>query len=111
MEIPLNFVQIQSVQGDLLKFAKQYSENAAVLTRLIRTTVSDARYPAWPAGKAPWAVERGGAGVCPGQETLGLPSQRERETPASSASARLQLPRDLRAESSEEADRMIEAGR
>ena len=112
MEFPLfNFVQIQSVQGDLLKFAKQYSENAAVLTRLIRTTVSDARYPAWPAGKAPWAVERGGAGVCPGQETLGLPSQRERETPASSASAQLKLPRDLRAESSEEADRMIEAGR
>ena len=53
----------------------------------------------------------GGAGVCPGQETPGLPSQRERETSASSASARLQLPRDLRAESSEEADRMIEAGR
>ena len=108
-----SFKSNQSVQGELLKFAKQYSENAAVLTRLITTTVSDARYPAWPAGKAPWAVERGGAGVCPGQETLGLPSKREREAPApaSSASTRLQLPRDLRAETSEEADRMIEAGR
>ena len=35
------------------------------LTELIQTTQSDLEYPVWPAGKAPWAVEKGGSGVAP----------------------------------------------
>ena len=49
----------------MLTYARRYSENNMKLTDLIKTTTSDLEYPVWPAGKAPWAVEKGGSGVAP----------------------------------------------
>ena len=49
----------------MLKLARDYNENGSRMTELLETITSDTQYPAWPAGKAPWAVERGGSGVLP----------------------------------------------
>ena len=49
-------------QKDLLDYARKHSENQEV--HKIRSKVSDDEYP-WPAGKAPWSVERGGSGRAP----------------------------------------------
>ena len=45
--------------------ARDFNENGSRMTELLETITSDTQYPAWPAGKAPWAVERGGSGVLP----------------------------------------------
>merc|ERR1712227_1124901 len=71
-------------QKELLRFANRNSENSLPLTKLINTTTSDVAYPAWPAGKAPWSVEKGGNGVPPA---------------------------DLKAESQAEAEHMIAVGK
>ena len=49
----------------MLKLARDFNENGSRMTELLETITSDTQYPAWPAGKAPWAVERGGSGVLP----------------------------------------------
>ena len=56
---------LQHLQKELLSYARRHAENGDNLSELIRTTTSDIEYPAWPAGKAPWAFEKGGSGVAP----------------------------------------------
>jgi len=51
-------------QDQLLRIAKNNSENDLQLSTLIQTTMSDEEYP-WPPGKAPWSLEQRGEGVAP----------------------------------------------
>ena len=51
-------------QSDLLSYARRHAENGDNLNDRIKTRRSDEEYP-WPAGKAPWSVERGGTGIPP----------------------------------------------
>ena len=51
-------------QSNLLSYARRHAENGDNLNERIKTRRSDEEYP-WPAGKAPWSVERGGTGIPP----------------------------------------------
>ena len=51
-------------QSELLSYARRHAENGDNLNERIKTRRSDEEYP-WPAGKAPWSVERGGTGIPP----------------------------------------------
>ena len=51
-------------QSELLSHARRHAENGDDLKERIKTRRSDEEYP-WPAGKAPWSVERGGTGIAP----------------------------------------------
>lgn len=51
-------------QSELLGHARRHAENGDNLNERIKTRRSDEEYP-WPAGKAPWSVERGGTGIPP----------------------------------------------
>ena len=94
-----------------MRFASNNSENSLPLTELIRTTTSDVAYPAWPAGKAPWSVEKGGNGVPPA--ALGAaPKSNLKNLVNRNVVNKLQLPPDdLKAESQAEAEQMIAVGK
>lgn len=51
-------------QSQLLDYARKHAENGDNLNEKIKTRRSDEEYP-WPAGKAPWSIERGGTGIPP----------------------------------------------
>ena len=98
----------------MLEFAKRHSENKRKLTDLIKTTVSDLEYPVWPAGKAPWAIEKGGSGIAPAapsrKRSSGSPI---RDIKPAVGPSKLYLPSDeeLANMSSEDAHKMIAVGR
>ena len=72
-------------QSQLLSYAMKYAENSSNLREKIRTVLSDQQYPAWPPGREPWALERGGAGSAPDRAREGrnlLPSVSSIQPPA-----------------------------
>jgi len=98
-------------QKHLLQFASKNAENDRNLTELIKTTVSDVAYPAWPAGKAPWSVEKGGNGIPPAVPGAGAKSSLK-ELVNKNVGVKLELPPDdLTAETQAEADHMIAVGK
>ena len=56
--------KISLTQARLLQFAQENNENADRISEGITTRYSDDDYP-WPAGMAPWLIERGGSGIIP----------------------------------------------
>lgn len=105
-------------QRDLLKLARDNNENGSRISALMETVTSDTEYPAWPAGKAPWAVERGGSGLPPPEARASSTSTssmtRVRTDSASGAHRRAKigrLPPDYKPQSDEEAQKMISVGR
>ena len=85
---------------------------------MIQTTTSDIDYPAWPAGKAPWAFEKGGSGVAPDavrsrmdkKPTLGFGHGFGRSA-ARDEGVKFKPLNGHRPESREEAKKMMEVGR
>ena len=107
-------------QRDLLKLARDNNENGRRISDLMETITSDIEYPAWPAGKAPWAVERGGSGLPPSEarassttSSLTRPASRVKTDSASGGGrAKIgRLPPDYKPQSDEEALKMIEVGK
>ena len=110
-------------QRDLLRLARDNNENNIRMSKLMETIRSDIEYPAWPAGKAPWAVERGGSGVPP----LDARARSSSSSSSSSSStrsgvrsdsmsgvsrARFGRPTpDYKPKTAEEAEKMISVGR
>ena len=93
----------------MLQFASKNAENDR--TDVIETTRSDVEYPAWPAGKAPWSVEKGGSGVPPA--ALGAAAKSNLKNLVNKdVVSKLELPPDdLKADSQSEADHMIAVGK
>ena len=56
--------KISLTQAQLLQFAQENNENDDRISERIITRYSDDDYP-WPAGMAPWLIERGGSGIIP----------------------------------------------
>ena len=54
-------------QARLLQFAQENNENADRIFEGITTRYSDDDYP-WPAGMAPWLIERRGSGKIPDEQ-------------------------------------------
>ena len=107
-------------QRDLLKLARDNNENGSRISELLVTVTSDIEYPAWPAGKAPWAVERGGSGVPPPEtrasssSTLFSTRPSGARTDSVSGESRKKigrLPPDYKPQSDDEARQMISVGR
>ena len=94
------------------------NENNSKMSQLM-TIRSDIEYPAWPAGKAPWAVERGGSGVAPLEaraRSLSTSSSTRSGVRSDSMSggsrARIgRLPPDYKPQTGKEAEKMILIGR
>ena len=108
-------------QRDLLKLARDNNENASRISTLMKTVTSDIEYPAWPAGKAPWAVERGGSGLPPPEARASSTSTSSStrsasrvKTDSGSGGSRTRiarLPPDYKIQSDDEAQKMISMGR
>ena len=100
----------------MLSYARNNAENSKKLDIMIETTTSDIDYPAWPAGKAPWAVEKGGSGVPPDAVRFRMDKKPTLEYGFGMAKARnegvnLRPLNGYRPESREEAKKMIELGK
>ena len=86
----------------------------------METIRSDIEYPAWPAGKAPWALERGGSGLPPLEAMARSSSSTSSSTRSSVRSdsmlggsrARIgRPPTDYKPQTDEEAEKMMSVGR
>ena len=89
------------------------------MSNLMETIRSDIEYPAWPAGKAPWALERGGSGLPP----LGAIARSSSSSSSTRSSARSDSmlggfrarigrpPTDYQPQTDEEAEKMMSVGR
>lgn len=104
-------------QMDLLRLARDNNENNSRMSGLMETIKSDIEYPAWPAGKAPWAVERGGSGLPPPEFRASSTSSSTRsgvgsDSMSGGTGARIwKLPLDYKPQTGEEAEKMISVGR
>ena len=104
-------------QMDLLRLARDNNENNSRMSGLMETIRSDVEYPAWPAGKAPWAVEKGGSGVLPFEVRSSSTSSSTRSGARSDSmsgrtGARIgKLHPDYQPQTGEEAEKMISVGR
>merc|ERR1712147_231989 len=86
----------------------------------METIRSDIEYPAWPAGKAPWALERGGSGLPPLEAMARSSSSTSSSTRSSVRSdsmlggsrARIGRPlTDYKPQTDKEAEKMMPVGR